>query len=54
MYEIAVQRYIIQFFISDLSDRVQSVLQSRHLLFVLENLTFQILSFVVCHHRRKL
>lgn len=50
MCETAVQQCIIQFFNSDLGDRVQSVLQRRNLLSVLDNLPFQVLSFLPCHH----
>lgn len=50
MCETAVQQSIIQFFNSDLGDRVQSVLQRRNLLSVLDNLPFQVLSFLPCHH----
>lgn len=43
---------IVQFFISDLGDRVQSVLQIGNLLFVLENLPFQMLLLFSCHPRK--
>ena len=47
------QMYIIvQFLISDLGDRVQSVLQIGNLLFVLENLPFQMLLLFSWHPRK--
>lgn len=43
--------YIPLLFTSNLGDRVQPVLQRRDLLLVLENLHFQLLLLVSCHHR---